>query len=316
MLNKKLRVLVVGQLTLAVVFAGFLSGCGNNEPERPVGEAVPVGEVEAETADEGKPTDVRVGVYNGCGVEGLAGLAADVLAEAGYGEVVTGNYADPKTGEPDYDRVRTEVLYAEDAYKENARDVAELFGVSPEYVAESTLVKGVDVAFVLGGDFDPTELAVKGGAETVEGDDFDWSAEPVRIKRGMPPDALENGVYVSKGNHTVTLFEDGEMVAQYPCAAGRDGCTPEGTFTVNMKLVDPVWYWKGQAIPPGPDNGLGSRFIGITSDEYPKGYGLHGTNEPGSIGRDASHGCVRMHNEDVEKLYDLVEYGDTVVVGP
>jgi hypothetical protein len=316
MLNKKIRALTAVQLTLAVVFAGFLAGCDNKEPERPVGEAVPVGEVEIETVNEGKPADIRVGVYNGCGVEGLAGLAADVLAEAGYGEIVTGNYVDPKTGEADYGRARTEVLYAEGKYKENGENVAELFGISTEYVSESTFSKNVDVAVVLGGDFDPTELVVKGGAETVEGDDFDWSAVPVRIKLGTPPDALENGVYVSKGNHTVTLFKDGEMVAQYPCAAGRGGCTPEGTFTVNMKLVDPVWYWKGQAIPPGPDNGLGSRFIGITSDEYPKGYGLHGTNEPASIGRDASHGCVRMHNEDVEKLYDLVEYGDTVVVGP
>lgn len=313
---KKVLIPAAVQLTLVFVFAGFLMGCGKKDAERPVGEAVPVGEVEAETVDEGKPADISVGVYNGCGVDGLAGLAAGVLTEAGYERVETGNYVDPKTGKADYDRPRTEVLYAEEKHEKSAESVAGLFGVSPEYVNKGAAVKNVDVAVVLGNDFDPTELVVKGGAETVEGDDFDWSAVPVRIKRGIPPDRVENGVYVSKENHTVTLFEDGEMVAQYPCAAGRDGCTPEGTFTVNMKLVDPVWYWKGQAIPPGPENGLGSRFIGITNDEYPKGYGLHGTNEPASIGRDASHGCVRMRNEDVEKLYELLEYGDTVVVGP
>jgi rhodanese-related sulfurtransferase len=316
MLYKKVLIPAAVQLVLVFVFAGFLTGCAKKDPGRPVGEAVPVGEVEAETADEGKPTDIRVGVYNGCGVDGLAGLAADVLTEAGYDRVVTGNYVDPETGKADYDRPRTEVLYADKKHEKSAGSVAGLFGVSSEYVNENAAVKGVDVAVVLGSDFDPTELVVKGGAETVEGDDFDWSALPLRIKLGTPPDKVENGVYVSKGNHTVTLFEDGEMVAQYPCAAGRDGCTPEGTFKVNMKLVDPVWYWKGQAIPPGPENGLGSRFIGITNDEYPKGYGLHGTNEPASVGRDASHGCVRMRNEDVEELYELLEYGDTVVVGP
>jgi hypothetical protein len=307
---------IITFITAIIVLAGAAGvvGCGGDERERPVGEAVPVGEVEGD--EKGVAAGVRVAVYNACGVEGLAGLAADVLAEAGYDRVETGNYVDPETGKNDYDKARTEVIYNADENRESGEAVAGLFGVATENVSKGTVAENVDVALVLGADFDPTELVVKGGAETVNGDDFDWSAVPVKIKLGPPPDTLENGIYVSKGNHTVTLFEDGELVTQYPCAAGRGGSTPDGKFTINMKLVDPVWYWKGQAIPPGPENGLGSRFIGITNDEYPKGYGLHGTNEPGSIGRDASHGCVRMHNEDVEDLFEMVEYGDTVVVGP
>ena len=311
---------IIESLTALAVFAALAAvifGCGEGNPERPVGEAVPVGEVERESGEKGgAAANVRVAVYNACGIEGLAGSAADVLTEAGYKSVGTANYVDPETGKAEYGRAKTEVLYADDEHRESAEAVAELFGVAPENVSEGTVGGKADVALVLGADFDPTELVVKGGAETVAGDDFDWSAVPVEIKLGPPPDTIENGVYVSKGNHTVTLFDDGELVTQYPCAAGRDGCTPEGTFTVNMKLVDPVWYWKGEAIPPGPENGLGSRFIGITNDEHPKGYGLHGTNEPGSIGRDASHGCVRMHNDDVEELFEMVEYGDTVIVGP
>jgi|GEM_PF-956814 len=307
---------IIRSLTALIVLTGTAAffGCGESKPERPVGEAVPVGEFEGDEKDVA--SDVSVAVYNACGIEGLAGSAADVLTEAGYERVVTANYVDPETGKNDYDKAKTEVLYDTDEHRETGEAVAGLFGVPTENVSEGTAGEDADVALVLGADFDPTELVVKGGAETVNGEDFDWSAVPVKIKLGLPPDTLENGVYVSKGNHTVTLFEDGELLTQYPCAAGRDGSTPEGKFTVNMKLVDPVWYWKGEAIPPGPENGLGSRFIGITNDEYPKGYGLHGTNEPGSIGRDASHGCVRMHNEDVEELFEMVEYGDTVVVGP
>ncbi|UCE27542.1 MAG: LytR C-terminal domain-containing protein, partial [Candidatus Coatesbacteria bacterium] len=251
-------------LAVAAALAAAVVGCGGDEPKRPVGEAVPIGEAEDDGGEKGGPADVRVAVYNACGVEGLAGLAADVLTEAGYGPVETANYVDPETGKTDYDRARTEVFYADDEHRDGGGAVAELFGVPTENVSKRSVAEDADVALILGADFDPTELVVKGGAETVVGDDFDWSAEPVEIKLGPPPDTLENGIYVSKGNHTVTLFEDGELVTQYPCAAGRDGSTPEGKFTINMKLVDPVWYWKGEAIPPGPENGLGSRFIGIT----------------------------------------------------
>jgi lipoprotein-anchoring transpeptidase ErfK/SrfK len=108
------------------------------------------------------------------------------------------------------------------------------------------------------------------------------------------------------------LYKDGELVAEYPCCTGKDGDTPEGVYEINSKVVDPTWYWEGKAIPPGPDNGLGTRFMGINKPSY----GIHGTNEPDSIGYSLSHGCVRMRNEDVEKLYELVDIGTAVVIGP
>ena len=303
-----------------IAFAGALliTACGPKEAVSGTAEVstpATAGEPSAETAVTAEATPPRFGVFNGCGVAGLASGAAQTLKEAGYDDVLLDNYRDPGTGRKDFERPTTEIRYADAEFRAAAEAAADLFGVASRNVTPGTLDPRVDVAVILGADFDRTALVVKTAGET-SGDDFDWSTVPVVIKLGPPPRGLDDGVYVSKTHHTVTLFRGGELVRQYPCATGRDGSTPEGTFTVNMKLVDPVWYWKGKAITPGPDNGLGSRFIGITNDEHPKGYGLHGTNEPASIGRDASHGCVRMLNEHVEELYREVKNGDGVVVGP
>jgi lipoprotein-anchoring transpeptidase ErfK/SrfK len=61
-------------------------------------------------------------------------------------------------------------------------------------------------------------------------------------------------------------------------------------------------------VPPGKGNPLGTRWIGISK----KGYGIHGTNSPKSIGRAASLGCIRLRNEDVEELFEMVSVGDAV----
>jgi len=59
---------------------------------------------------------------------------------------------------------------------------------------------------------------------------------------------------------------------------------------------------------PGPHNPVGTRWMGLSK----AGYGIHGTNEPMSIGKAASHGCIRMAKADLEELYPLVSEGDTV----
>lgn len=304
------------KLALALSACALVAACGAKKTAPPPGGAAAGAPAPpAERGAELATSSPRFGVFNGCGVTGLASRAAQTLEEAGYTDILLDNYRDPATGRKDFGRRTTEVIYADENFRPAAEAAAELFGAKPTSVPREKLDPRVDVAVILGADFDRTALAVKtAGNTSVE--DFDWSSAPVVIKLGPPPRALDDGIYVSKANHTVTLFRNGEIVRQYPCATGRDGSTPEGTFAVNVKLVDPVWYWKGKAIPPGPDNGLGTRFIGITNKQYPKGYGLHGTNEPGSIGRDASHGCVRMLNEDVEELYKDVKTGDGVVVGP
>jgi hypothetical protein len=299
--------------------AGLLTdGCGPRKAERGTpGVSAAAEPPPAETALSAEVAAPRLGLFNGGGAEGLGRRVALTLKDAGYDVALVDNYRDPATGRVDFALPHSEIRYRLAAHRATAEDVAGLLGVEAARVTPGELDGRVDVAVVLGRDFDGARMAVATAAPPAAGEeDGDWSSLPVVVKPGPPPRSVDDGVYVSKTHHTVTLFRGGEMVRQYPCATGREGSTPEGEFTVNMKLVDPVWYWKGRAIPPGPDNGLGSRFIGITNAEHPKGYGLHGTNEPGSIGRDASHGCVRMLNADVEELYKEVKNGDAVVVGP
>jgi len=75
-------------------------------------------------------------------------------------------------------------------------------------------------------------------------------------------------------------------------------------------VANPTYHHDGKTIPPGPHNPVGTRWMGLSI----KGYGIHGTNEPKSIGKAASHGCIRMAKADLEELYPLVQVGDTVEI--
>jgi lipoprotein-anchoring transpeptidase ErfK/SrfK len=108
-------------------------------------------------------------------------------------------------------------------------------------------------------------------------------------------------------------------VKTYTIAVGQAGLeTPSGQYTVQDKQVNPTWHvpdsdWAGKlagrVIPPGPDNPLKARWIGIID-----GAGIHGTVETGSLGTNASHGCIRMAIPDVIELFDRVPYGSTIFV--
>ncbi len=120
-----------------------------------------------------------------------------------------------------------------------------------------------------------------------------------------------DGIYIDKSEKAVYYFRNGELSRIWPCAIGKeDTPTPTGRYEVTVTLEKPTWYWQGEAIPPGPENGLGDWFIGINK----RGYGLHGTNEPPSIGTAASHGCVRMYNDDAGELVKMVSPGTPVVI--
>ena len=87
----------------------------------------------------------------------------------------------------------------------------------------------------------------------------------------------------------------------------RNRRVPRAYKIVNS-IADPTWYTKGKIVRPGKCNPLGTRWLGLSL----KGYGIHGTNGPCSIGRNASHGCIRMRNRDVEELFKMVAVGDQV----
>jgi lipoprotein-anchoring transpeptidase ErfK/SrfK len=116
-------------------------------------------------------------------------------------------------------------------------------------------------------------------------------------------------IVVSLPDRKIALFEEGLLVKVYPIAVGKHSTpSPNGSFHIASRVVKPTWYQPGKVVPAGPANPLGTRWMGLGY----KGYGIHGTNRPRSIGKAASHGCIRMRNEDVEDLFERVEVGDPV----
>ena len=125
---------------------------------------------------------------------------------------------------------------------------------------------------------------------------------------------------VDRPNFRLRLLKDQEVVETYPIALGEAGQeTPTGSYAIQNKAVDPVWNvpnsdWAGskagQVIPGGtPENPLKARWMGIYD-----GVGIHGTDARGSIGSNASKGCIRMLIEDVKALYERVPVGTTVYI--
>jgi lipoprotein-anchoring transpeptidase ErfK/SrfK len=107
----------------------------------------------------------------------------------------------------------------------------------------------------------------------------------------------------------IALVEDGKVVKIYSVAVGKKSTpSPSGTFHLASHVANPTYSHDGKIVGPGPANPVGTRWMSLGY----KGYGLHGTNHPESIGHAASHGCIRMRNRDVEELFDLVRVGDEV----
>ena len=116
-------------------------------------------------------------------------------------------------------------------------------------------------------------------------------------------------IVVSIPDRKLALLEGDRVVRLYDAAVGKPSTpSPQGEFEIVNRVPHPTWYTSGKVVPPGKSNPLGTRWIGLSL----KGYGIHGTNVPGSIGKAASHGCIRMRNKEVEELFELVAVGVTV----
>ena len=120
--------------------------------------------------------------------------------------------------------------------------------------------------------------------------------------------AAKRVIVVSLEDRKLALVEDGQVKKVYTVAVGKPSTpSPMGTFTIERRVANPTYHHGGKTILPGPGNPVGTRWMGLSKH----GYGIHGTNEPRSIGKAASHGCIRMSKTDLEEFYDLVEVGDT-----
>jgi lipoprotein-anchoring transpeptidase ErfK/SrfK len=126
---------------------------------------------------------------------------------------------------------------------------------------------------------------------------------------------------VNRSTFELTLWKDLEPAKTYTVAIGAAGFdTPAGVYNIQNKAVDPVWSvpdsdWAGDlagtTVAGGvPENPLKARWMGIYD-----GAGIHGTDDVGSLGSAASHGCVRMAVPDVIELYDQVPVGTPIYIG-
>ncbi len=123
------------------------------------------------------------------------------------------------------------------------------------------------------------------------------------------PVATERRIVVSIPDRALAVVENGRVVLRFRVSVGApESPSPAGEYRVINRVTNPVYYHPGEVIPAGPDNPVGPRWIGLNI----KGYGIHGTNEPRLIGRDVSHGCIRLRNRDVKKLFARVRVGDVV----
>jgi lipoprotein-anchoring transpeptidase ErfK/SrfK len=123
--------------------------------------------------------------------------------------------------------------------------------------------------------------------------------------------ALTRRILVSIPDRKLAVLENGIVVATFPVSVGAMGSpSPTGEFRVVRRLTNPAYYHPGVIVPAGNNNPLGPRWVGLDRPHY----GIHGTNEPRSIGKAASHGCIRMKNRDIQRFFDMVKVGDTVEI--
>ena len=128
------------------------------------------------------------------------------------------------------------------------------------------------------------------------------------------------------GERRLYLIEaEGKPPQSFLVAIGRKPWeTPVGKFRINQKVKDPDWVVvdfnnpakvTNKRVPPGPNNPMGLRWISFAS-AHGWEVGFHGTSKESVLGQAVSHGCVRMKNKDIVKLYDIVDLGTTVIVEP
>ncbi len=134
---------------------------------------------------------------------------------------------------------------------------------------------------------------------------------PTVYGNGVSTKRVPRQVLVSLSDRKLAVLEGGKVLRTFPVSVGAAvSPSPSGEFQVVNRLTNPTYYHPGSVIAPGSDNPIGPRWIGLSQ----KGFGIHGTNQPHSIGHAASHGCIRLSNHDIVQLFQMVSVGDTVSI--
>ncbi|KKK34374.1 L,D-transpeptidase [Mesobacillus campisalis] len=127
-----------------------------------------------------------------------------------------------------------------------------------------------------------------------------YPGQRIRIP-GLPePQSIPYSIYVSVGSKTLSLSRNGRVIKTYPIATGKMlTSTPIGDYIIVNR-------------EPNPGGPFGVMWLSLSK----KGYGIHGTNDPSSIGKAVSKGCIRMFNKDVLELARTVPNGTRVTIRP
>ena len=160
--------------------------------------------------------------------------------------------------------------------------------------------------------------------------EFNTTVALIKIMNGLQTDTIRTGsrlivfngkftIKVSKTNNFLDLIHRDKLFKRYPVGTGKFGKTPAVEFFVYDKIIEPPWTRPedNRHIEYGdPENVLGTRWMALRSINNPslKGFGIHGTWERDSIGAQSSAGCVRMFNEDVEELFDIIPRKSRVII--
>lgn len=176
------------------------------------------------------------------------------------------------------------------------------------------------------------DIALRNGLGFVElkaaNPDVDVWLPPVGTEVTIPelrllPDAPQRGIVINLSEMRLYHYREGAAAAAetYAIGIGRDGRgTPTGDTSIIRKAEHPAWYPPASIraekpelpsmVPPGEDNPLGTRALYLGWPAYL----IHGTSMPYGVGRRVSAGCIRMYNQDVERLYEVVPVGTAVTV--
>ncbi len=159
-------------------------------------------------------------------------------------------------------------------------------------------------------------------------------SSPLTPSPALPSPAPTSSLVLFRAQRQLLVLENGRELRRFPVAVGMPGWeTPLGRFEVIEMRANPEWEHPatGQVVPAGPNNPLGSRWIGFLRDcQGRSGFngqqhlevkgcvtvGFHGTPQRVSVGQAVSHGCVRLLDENVQDLFQLVEVGTMVTVLP